>query len=126
RHSYDEKVAVAEGGRVVAETQVQGFGDLCRGRLPRTVAALAQFADPGAADIEAESWIAATKGKRQRQADIAEPDDGDSRICGSKHCRSCVERQDRVGLLPQVSNRESDVAIRGLSPSGAGRLARGG
>ena len=77
----DVDVAGRDVLQLVGEGQAGGLGQQLRLHFQGGVVALAQFGDAAGVDVEADGVVPLAEFHRQRQADIAQSDDGDARRC---------------------------------------------
>ncbi len=77
RHRDDEDARLAQVRDVAAASQLRGGTQFVGRALERVVAVRAQFRDARGVDVEAEHGTLLAELDGQRQADIAEADDGD-------------------------------------------------
>jgi hypothetical protein len=95
----------------MGDTQLPGGGQGLRGDLAGAVAARFQLRDAPGVDVEADHGAVLTEFDRERQADVAQADDGERGVGGSEvsedfgHDGSWTDARRRRGKV-QNSNRK--------------------
>jgi len=80
RHGDDDKVGAGEAARIVGAFELCGRLEVFGGDLTRRIAELAIGRDLGLRKIVADGPELLAEFHRQRQAHVAETDDGDGRV----------------------------------------------
>ncbi len=116
-HGDDEDLAAVELGRVVAVAQLAGGAQLVGAAFQRVVAPALQLGHAGGVDVEAQHGALFAEFDRQRQADVAQADNGQGRgeevhafgesggCCGWQRLGFCCFYFDSWRRLPVGRNR---------------------
>jgi len=83
-HGDDEDAAGAQGLRVAGDLEVAGGGQGVRGDLAGAVVPGLEFGNARGVDVEADHRAVLAEFDRQRQADVAEADDGQRAVGGAQ------------------------------------------
>ncbi len=79
RHGHDVHIARGQIGGIGAVTRMHSGSELIGLQFQRVIQATLQLGDPRGIDVVAYRGLLPAEGHRQRQPDIAEPDDADAR-----------------------------------------------